>query len=152
MLGPTISYQEAKQEPIFLTMASIFLTLDPLGGSVMALTVQMFLDLLNLGARKFGIISVPPIGCCPSHGIYNATGGCLEELNNQARAFHATVDSLLRNLSKEFDGMKYSLGNTFEMTLSIIEDPLSFIYLISNVQLPVKILECASTTGAFIFA
>ncbi|XP_050263155.1 GDSL esterase/lipase At5g03820-like [Quercus robur] len=56
-------------------------------------------DLLNLGARKFGIMSVPPIGCCPSHRIYNATGGCLEELNDQARAFHATVDSLLRNLS-----------------------------------------------------
>ncbi|KAK9987625.1 hypothetical protein SO802_027864 [Lithocarpus litseifolius] len=56
-------------------------------------------DLLNLGARKFGIISVPPIGCCPSHRIYNATGGCLEELNDQARAFHATVDSLLCNLS-----------------------------------------------------
>ncbi|KAL4616377.1 hypothetical protein ACB092_07G195600 [Castanea dentata] len=54
-------------------------------------------DLLNLGARKFGLISVPPI----------------EELNDQARAFHAT-------------GMKYSLGNTFEMTLSVIGDPLSF--------------------------
>ncbi|KAK4562075.1 hypothetical protein RGQ29_004799 [Quercus rubra] len=71
-------------------------------------------DLLNIGARKFGIISVPPIGCCPSHRIYNATGGCLEEWNDQARAFHAT-------------GMKYSLGNTFEMTLSVIEDPLSFM-------------------------
>ena len=34
MLGPKISYQEAKQEPIFLTMALIFLTLDPLEGSV----------------------------------------------------------------------------------------------------------------------
>nr|POF20317.1 gdsl esterase/lipase [Quercus suber] len=34
-------------------------------------------DLLNLGATKFGIISVPPIGCCPSHKIYNATAGVL---------------------------------------------------------------------------
>ena len=111
-----------------------------------------------------------PIGCCPSHRIYNATGGCLEEWNDQARAFHATVDSLLRNLSLEFEGMKYSLGNTFEMTLSVIEDPLSFskqfthrkifhsfilvkekLFLISYVQLPIKSLECASTTGAFIF-
>ncbi|KAK7858754.1 gdsl esterase/lipase 4 [Quercus suber] len=193
MLGPKISYQEAKQEPIFLTMELIFLTLDPLEGSVMALTVQMFLfkmyhkelckgmmahyflkkyltlmkfgkentpsssknqkkvislavqilqfprvqndlmgtmgqaamekflskslvfisigsndifayyhsnsslskqdfmsnllltyenhlkDLLNLGARKFGIMSVPPTGCCPSHRIYNATGGAASE-------------------------------------------------------------------------
>ncbi len=55
--------------------------------------------LLNLGARKFGIISVPPIGRCPSQRIYNATGGCLEELNDHARAFHAMLDSLLYKLS-----------------------------------------------------
>ena len=53
MLGPTISYQEAKQEPIFLTMASIFLTLDPLEGSVMALTVQMFLVSILLAQANF---------------------------------------------------------------------------------------------------
>ena len=66
--------------------------------------------------------------------------------------------------------MKYSLRNTFEMTLGVIEDPLSFskqftpreifhsfihvkekLFLISYVQLPIKSLECASTTGAFIF-
>lgn len=44
--------------------------------------------LLELGARKFGIISVPSIGCCPSHRLYNPNGGCLEELNDHARAFH----------------------------------------------------------------
>jgi len=53
MLGPTISYQEAQQEPIFLTMASIFLTLDPLEGSVMALTVQMFLVSILLAQANF---------------------------------------------------------------------------------------------------
>ena len=53
MLGPTISYQEAKQEPIFLTMASIFSSLDPLEGSVMALTVQMFLVGILLAQANF---------------------------------------------------------------------------------------------------
>ena len=53
MLRPKISYQEAKQEPIFLTMALIFLTLDPLEGSVMALTVQIFLIGVLLAQANF---------------------------------------------------------------------------------------------------
>ncbi|KAE8008848.1 hypothetical protein FH972_005321 [Carpinus fangiana] len=64
--------------------------------------------LLNLGARKFGIISVAPVGCCPSQRISNATGGCLEELNDHARAFHAMLASLLSKLSSQYEGMKYS--------------------------------------------
>ncbi|KAH7574846.1 hypothetical protein JRO89_XS02G0012600 [Xanthoceras sorbifolium] len=78
--------------------------------------------LLDLGARKFGIISVPPIGCCPSQRVYNATGGCLEELNGHARAFHATIGALMNKLSSEYKDMKYSVGNTYEMTINVIEN------------------------------
>ena len=82
--------------------------------------------LLNLGARKFGIISVAPVGCCPSQRISNATGGCLEDLNDHARAFHAVLASLLLKLSSQYGGMKYSLGNAYEMTINVIENPLLF--------------------------
>ncbi|KAA8546148.1 hypothetical protein F0562_020958 [Nyssa sinensis] len=83
-------------------------------------------NLFNLGARKFGIISIPPIGCCPSQRVFNATGGCLEDMNNFARAFHSALNTLLSNLSSELQGMKYSLGNAYEMTINIIENPLPF--------------------------
>ena len=86
--------------------------------------------MLNLGARKFGIISVPPIGCCPSQRVYNATGGCLEELNEHARAFHATMGALMEKLSCEYSDMKYSLGNTYEMTINVIENPALFSKLL----------------------
>lgn len=88
--------------------------------------------LLTLGARKFGIISVPPIGCCPSQRIYNTTGGCLEELNEHARAFYATMEALLCKLSSEYKDMKYSLGNTYEMTINVIQNPLPFSKLLIN--------------------
>ncbi|GAY46086.1 hypothetical protein CUMW_094260 [Citrus unshiu] len=88
--------------------------------------------LLNLGARKFGIISVPPIGCCPSQRIYNSTGGCLEILNEYARAFHASIESLLCKLSSEHKDMKYSLGNTFEMTINVLNNP--FLFNFTDVQ------------------
>ncbi|KAK9987624.1 hypothetical protein SO802_027863 [Lithocarpus litseifolius] len=161
MLGPTIA---VRQEPIFLTMASIFLTLDPLEGSVMDLTVLIFL----LTFMKFGKENTPfyalskyqnnviplaeqiqqfptvqsslmatmghaatekflskslffiSIGSNDIFGYYHSKSslskqdfmGCLEELNDHARAIHAMLDSLLCKLSSEFEGMEDSLDFT----------------------------------------
>nr|XP_043625482.1 GDSL esterase/lipase At5g33370-like [Erigeron canadensis] len=83
-------------------------------------------SLYKLGARKFGIISVPPIGCCPSQRLNNHTGGCFEIENTFARAFHASLDALLEKLSCELKGMKYSLGNSYNMTMNVITYPQLF--------------------------
>ncbi|KAK9050195.1 hypothetical protein SSX86_030835 [Deinandra increscens subsp. villosa] len=82
--------------------------------------------LYNLGARKFGIISVPPIGCCPSQRVHNSTGGCLEIENTFARAFHSLLGTLMKKLSVKFPDMKYALGNSYEMTINVINHPQLF--------------------------
>ncbi|KAG6386386.1 hypothetical protein SASPL_155285 [Salvia splendens] len=83
--------------------------------------------LYGLGARKFGIISVPPVGCCPFSRLIQlnltATKGCFPPMNDLAQAFHLALDGLLLNISSELPGMKYSLGNTFNMTLDVINTP-----------------------------
>ncbi|CAN6685202.1 unnamed protein product [Malus baccata var. baccata] len=83
-------------------------------------------NLIDLGARKFGIISVAPIGCCPSQRIHNTTSGCLEDLNDLAVAFHARLDALMFKMSSECKDIKYALGNAFEMTINVIQNPLPF--------------------------
>ncbi|CAK7329411.1 unnamed protein product [Dovyalis caffra] len=83
-------------------------------------------NLLKLGARKIGIISVPPVGCCPSQRVYNESGGCLEGLNDLSLDFLSTTKALLMKLSSECTGLKYSLGNTFEMTINVIANPILF--------------------------
>ncbi|CAN1276262.1 GDSL esterase/lipase At5g55050 [Linum perenne] len=80
-------------------------------------------NLLKLGARKFGIVTVAPIGCCPSQRVFNHTLGCLEELNDLALAFHSQVTQLMYNLSFEYRDMKYSIGNAFLMTINVINNP-----------------------------
>ncbi|THG10329.1 hypothetical protein TEA_029339 [Camellia sinensis var. sinensis] len=82
--------------------------------------------LYNFGAKKFGIIGVPPIGCCPAQRRYNATRGCQERLNDFARAFHFALDTLMRKISTELPKMKYSLGNTYELIINIIQNPSPF--------------------------
>ncbi|KAI6700995.1 hypothetical protein NL676_015319 [Syzygium grande] len=83
-------------------------------------------NLLGLGARKFGIISVPPIGCCPSQRVLSGTGECLEVLNELALAFHSELGAVLKKLSSEYESMKYSLGNAYDMAMDVIENPLPY--------------------------
>ncbi|XP_059670789.1 GDSL esterase/lipase At5g33370-like [Cornus florida] len=92
------------------------------------LIYTMVEDLYNLGARKFGIISVPPIGCCPFQRFLKRSedGGCFEELNNLAQAFYDAIRDVLTNFSTEFVEVKYSFGNAYAMTTSIIHNPLTF--------------------------
>ncbi|GJX99680.1 GDSL esterase/lipase-like protein [Tanacetum coccineum] len=103
-------------------------TIDPTIyiGSLMTAYECHLESLYNLGARKFGIISVPPIGCCPSQRIHNITGGCFEIQNTFAQAFHSSLDALLKKLSCKLTGMKYSLGNSYEMTINVINYPQQF--------------------------
>ncbi|KDP47150.1 hypothetical protein JCGZ_00041 [Jatropha curcas] len=80
-------------------------------------------NLYKLGARKFGIISVPTIGCCPSMRILNFTGGCLGDLNTLATDFYTAISVVLVKLSSEYKDIKYSLGDTYEMTINVIDNP-----------------------------
>ncbi|XP_020209216.1 GDSL esterase/lipase At5g55050 [Cajanus cajan] len=81
--------------------------------------------LYELGARKFGIVSIAPIGCCPAVSSLNG-GKCVKALNDFAVAFHSTTRDLLQRLSYELEGFQFSLGNSFVMTTTILKSPSSF--------------------------
>jgi len=81
--------------------------------------------LYELGARKFGIISVAPIGCCPA--ITSGNGGqCVKALNDFAVAFHSTTKLLLLKLSSELEGFRYSLADSFLMTNTLLNNASAF--------------------------
>ncbi|XP_057809172.1 GDSL esterase/lipase At5g55050-like [Salvia miltiorrhiza] len=80
--------------------------------------------LYEMGARRFGIISIPPVGCCPHSRLKqfkkNGSTSCDSTMNDLARAFHSALNTLLLHISSKLLGMKYSLGNTYQMTYDII--------------------------------
>ncbi|GAA0142027.1 lipase [Lithospermum erythrorhizon] len=80
-------------------------------------------SLYGIGARKFGIISVPPVGCCPSQRIISPTGDCFEPANQMAQLFHSKLVKLLCKLSSQLQDLRYSLGNAYEMTMNVINHP-----------------------------
>jgi hypothetical protein len=67
-------------------------------------------DLYGLGARKFGIINVGPLGCVPRVRVLNATGACNDAINLYAAGFAASVKSALAGLAPKLPGFAYSLA------------------------------------------
>ncbi|CAM6097359.1 unnamed protein product [Calypogeia fissa] len=56
-------------------------------------------DLYDIGARRIGVVTLPPIGCVPFQmQLYNSGGKCLEEFNNDATTTNAAIESLLGTL------------------------------------------------------
>ncbi|RCV05788.1 hypothetical protein SETIT_1G110700v2 [Setaria italica] len=79
--------------------------------------------LYNLGARKFVVINVPLIGCCPYLRSQNPTGECVEPLNQLAKSLNDGIRDLFSNLSSEMHGMKYSIASAYELVSSLIKKP-----------------------------
>ncbi|EXC35275.1 GDSL esterase/lipase [Morus notabilis] len=83
--------------------------------------------LLRLGAKRLGIVSVTPIGCCPIIRIRSENEECSDTMNAFAKKFNLGLEALLKKLSTEgAKPMKYSIAKSYDMTLSVLNDPLSY--------------------------
>ncbi|MBA0701360.1 hypothetical protein Goari_000094 [Gossypium aridum] len=83
--------------------------------------------LYELGARTFGILTVPPIGCTPfARAVFTGNNSCSEPAQAMAVQFYFDVASSLDQFSSTVQDMKYSVGNTFLMTSVLTGDMLAF--------------------------
>ena len=82
-------------------------------------------DLYRMGARKFGIINMGPVGCVPRVRVLNATGACNDALNLYSAGFAATMKSMLAGLAPKLPGFAYSLADSFAATRAIFTNPKS---------------------------
>ncbi|XP_042417572.1 GDSL esterase/lipase At5g55050-like [Zingiber officinale] len=84
--------------------------------------------LYGLGARKFGIVDVAPIGCCPYTRSLHPAGACIDILNELALGFNTALKSQMQSLSSQLQGMKYSIGSSYAVVWGIIRDPNALGY------------------------
>ncbi|KAK4752490.1 hypothetical protein SAY87_021288 [Trapa incisa] len=90
----------------------------------MATTLKAQLKTIYVhGARKFVVVGLPPIGCCPSQRIKNTTRGCREDSNTWSLFFNDALTSLLQELKSELGNMTYSYGHSYPIVKSFIENP-----------------------------
>lgn len=98
---------------------------------------------MKLGARKLGVLSVPPLGCMPIARVFNKSEdyGCITRLNGFTEKFERALEGMLQGLSSEFTDLKYSLGKSYEITIRMMDDPTRFGKLLSLMAHPNNILH-----------
>lgn len=83
--------------------------------------------LYKMGARKFSVVSVPPLGCLPSQRLrrLNETGtqGCFDPLNDLSLRSYPMIAAMLNELAHELPEMSYSLGDSFSMVAFVMGNP-----------------------------
>uniref|UniRef100_A0ACD6AS95 Uncharacterized protein n=1 Tax=Avena sativa TaxID=4498 RepID=A0ACD6AS95_AVESA len=81
--------------------------------------------LYDLGARRFGIIDVPPIGCVPLIRSLFPTGTCVGLYNELARGLNILLEERMAKIAAdpERPGMAYSVGSSYNLVTNFTADP-----------------------------
>ncbi|CAN6280033.1 unnamed protein product [Urochloa humidicola] len=86
--------------------------------------------LYSLGARRFGIVDVPPLGCVPSVRVTSPDGAtrCVDAANALARGFNDALRALLANLtaggaSAMMPAARYSVGSSYAVVSHFTASP-----------------------------
>ncbi|KAG8071790.1 hypothetical protein GUJ93_ZPchr0006g43225 [Zizania palustris] len=91
--------------------------------NLVALYTNHVKALYDLGARKFAVIDVPPIGCCPYPRSLHPLGACIDVLNELARELNKGVKDAMHGHSASFTGFKHSIGSSHAVVQSIMKHP-----------------------------
>ncbi|GLT56189.1 hypothetical protein SLA2020_292510 [Shorea laevis] len=86
-------------------------------------TIQV---LYEKGARKFGFLSLAPLGCLPGLRVLNPSEGCLEEGCRLARARNKALKVVLTSLEYILKGFKYSNSNFYEWLKDRTNNPSKY--------------------------
>ncbi|XP_071688832.1 GDSL esterase/lipase At5g55050-like [Rutidosis leptorrhynchoides] len=77
----------------------------------------------NLGARKFGVVSIPYLGCSPLMRVTIIGGNCSKTANDLAEQLNDKLEQLLWNMTIHSKGMMYSFANTYDILHDFWDNP-----------------------------
>ncbi|XP_019234603.1 PREDICTED: GDSL esterase/lipase At5g55050-like [Nicotiana attenuata] len=86
-------------------------------------------QLQGLGARKFLIFGLAPIGCTPAQRLVNISEGykCNDEANYWARVYNQGLQSMLRKLKSQLqEHFNYSYLNTYDFLVNLVQNPTKY--------------------------
>ncbi|KAM0827110.1 hypothetical protein ACQ4PT_068409 [Festuca glaucescens] len=84
--------------------------------------------LYDNGARRFGIVDVPPIGCVPALRNRSLTGECMDFANDLAENFNKNwLAVMMKNFAADTarSGITYSVGSSFNLLTNFTADPVA---------------------------
>ena len=79
--------------------------------------------LYSFGARKFVIIGIGTIGCCPGRRRETKNEECNEEMNYWSFKYNEGLISMLQELKSDLKDIHYSYFDTYTVLLDFIQRP-----------------------------
>jgi phospholipase/lecithinase/hemolysin len=81
----------------------------------------------NMGAKKIGIVGVPPLGCCPSQIILGGSPSreCEPQRNQASILFNSKISKEIDRLNAEWNGYgsKFVYIDIYYNLLDLIQNP-----------------------------
>lgn len=87
----------------------------------------IIMQLYGLGARKFGIINIQPLGCQPwmRKNLENNVD-CNDSMNSLAREFNDGLKPLFSNLSSQLSDLSYSIADFYAFSNATFMNPRAY--------------------------
>ncbi|XP_059282904.1 GDSL esterase/lipase At5g55050 [Lycium ferocissimum] len=83
--------------------------------------------LQGLGAHKFVIVGIGPIGCIPEQRILNPTDNCNDKANYWARIYNKGLQSMLQKLKSQLkEDFNYSYFDVYSFLGDLIQNPTKY--------------------------
>lgn len=110
-------------------------------------------EVYKIGGRKFGFVSVPPLGCLPGTKILEPKnkGACFGEVTSLAKLHNRGLPKVLKILQTQLKGFNYSKYDLYTSISERLEDPLKYGKSYSNVLLLVSSFLLLLLVKSFMF-
>ena len=88
----------------------------------------MWQELYGEGARRIGVVSLPPIGCVPAQRTLSGDifRRCSEAQNQASSIFNSKLSSQMDSLNKNFPQARLVYLDIFNPLLSLIHNPSQY--------------------------
>ncbi|PON62550.1 Lipase [Trema orientale] len=103
-------------------------------GMVFGNFTQVLQEIYKMGGRKFGFVSVPPLGCLPGTKILEPgnKGACYDEVNSLAKLHNKGLPKVLKLTQNQLKGFNYSNYDLYASISQRLEDPLKYGFKDAN--------------------
>uniref|UniRef100_A0A7N0UQA2 GDSL esterase/lipase n=1 Tax=Kalanchoe fedtschenkoi TaxID=63787 RepID=A0A7N0UQA2_KALFE len=94
---------------------------------------QLLQALIEEGARKFGVVGLPPLGCLPfvitlfskDHHLF-AAQECIDSLSLVAKTYNDMLRNRLNSKRYQLEGIKVAYADIYNPAYSIVQNPKKF--------------------------
>ncbi|KAL3641356.1 hypothetical protein CASFOL_016324 [Castilleja foliolosa] len=108
----------------FVRFVNSNVTLEAFTANLAATLSNQLKRLYDLGARKFVLMAINPIGCSPmATARVQINNGCVEILNRAAQMFNVQLRNLVDDIRPQMPGSNLVLVNAYKVITDIIRFP-----------------------------